>query len=76
MVWEDIFKGFLLWLPWQPEFFIEQNYLKEFEGGPPKGHSCEIFLKEEFTDGRTDEQTDARQTQRHGNSSLAFDQWS
>ena len=21
----------LLWLPWQPEFFMEHNYLKEFE---------------------------------------------
>ena len=27
VVWEEkIFKGFLLWLPWQPEFFIEHNY--------------------------------------------------
>ena len=41
-VWEEkIFKGFLLWLPWQPEFFMEHNYLKEFERGPPKEHSYE-----------------------------------
>ena len=45
-VWvEKIFKGFLLWLPWQPELFMEHNYLKEFERGPPKEHSCEIWLK-------------------------------
>ena len=45
-VWEEkIFKGFLLWLPWQPELFMEQNYLKEFERGPSKEHSCEIWLK-------------------------------
>ena len=42
---EKIFKGFLLWLPWQPELFMEHNYLKEFERGPPKEHSCEIWLK-------------------------------
>ena len=35
-VWEEkIFKGFLLRLPWQPELFMEHNYLKEFERGPP-----------------------------------------
>ena len=28
---EKIFKGFLLWLPWQPEFFMEHNYLKELK---------------------------------------------
>ena len=44
-VWEKIFKGFLLWLPWQPELFMEHNYLKEFEREPPKEHSCEIWLK-------------------------------
>ena len=45
-VWEEkIFKGLLLWLPWQPELFMEHNYLKEFERGPPKEHSCEIWLK-------------------------------
>ena len=38
-------EGFLLWLPWQPELFMEHNYLKEFERGPPKEHSCEIWLK-------------------------------
>ena len=28
---EKIFNSFfLLWLPWQPEFFMEHNYLKEF----------------------------------------------
>ena len=43
VVWEEkIFKGFLLWLPWQPKFFMEHSYLKEFERGPPKDHSCEI----------------------------------
>ena len=36
-------KVFLLWLPWLPEFFMELNYLKEFEGVPPKEHSCEIW---------------------------------
>ena len=25
-----------LWLPWQPEFFMEYNYLNEFERGPPR----------------------------------------
>ena len=45
-VWEEkIFKSFLIWLPWQPELFMEYNYLKEFERGPPKEHSCEIWLK-------------------------------
>ena len=40
LVWKDnIFKGFLLWLPWQ------HNYLKEFERRPPKEHSCEIWKK-------------------------------
>ena len=44
VVWEEkIFKGFLLWLPWQPEFFMEHNYLKESERGPPKEHSCKIW---------------------------------
>ena len=38
-------KVFLLWLPWQPELFMEHNYLTEFERGPPKEHSCEIWLK-------------------------------
>ena len=74
-VWEEkIFKGFLLWLPWQPELFMEHNYLKEFERGPPKEHSCEIwlkssqqflrrsFLKKKFTDACTDERTDGRMT--------------
>ena len=29
VVWkEKIFKGFLPWLPWQPELFMEHNYLK------------------------------------------------
>ena len=32
---EKIFKGFFLWLPWQPEFFMEHNYLKEFERNIP-----------------------------------------
>ena len=44
VVWEEeIFQGFLLWLPWEPEFFMEHNYLKEFERGSPKEHSCEIW---------------------------------
>ena len=49
VVWEEkIFKGLLLWLtsepvPWQPEFFMEHNYLKEFERGPPKEHFGEIW---------------------------------
>ena len=31
-VWEEkIFKGFLLWLPWQPELFMEHNYLNLHE---------------------------------------------
>ena len=37
------FLRFLLWLPWQPEFFMEHGYLKEFERGPPEEHSCEIW---------------------------------
>ena len=45
MVWEEeIFKGFLPWLLWQTKFFMEHNYLKEFERGPPKEHSCGIWL--------------------------------
>ena len=36
-------KVFLLWLPWQPEFFMEHDYLKEYERGPPKEHSSEIW---------------------------------
>ena len=44
VVWkEKIFKGFLLWLPWQPEFLMEHNYFKEFERGPLKKHSCEVW---------------------------------
>ena len=30
---------------WQPEFFIEHNYLKEFERRPTKEYSCEIWQK-------------------------------
>ena len=71
VLWEKFFKGFLLWLPWQPEF-MEHNYLKELERGPLKEHSCEIWLKSsqkflrksffnaKFTDTRTDGQTDRR----------------
>ena len=40
---EKILKDFLVWLPWQPEFFMEHTYLKEFARGPPKKHSCEIW---------------------------------
>ena len=59
---------------------IEHNYLKEFERGPPKEHSCEIslkssqlflrrsFLKEEFTDGR---QTDKRMHDGHNAMTIA-----
>ena len=44
VVWEEkIFEGFSLCLPWQPEFFMEHNYLKEFERGPSKEHSCEVW---------------------------------
>ena len=44
VVWEEkIFKSFLLRWPWQRELFIEHNYLKEFERGPSKEHSCEIW---------------------------------
>ena len=63
MVWEKIFECFLLWLPWQPEFFMEHNYLKEFERGPPKEHSCEIGIKnhsivsEKFFEGKVDGRT-------------------
>ena len=31
---------------------MEHNYLKEFERGPPKEHSCEIWLKNGRTDAR------------------------
>ena len=40
---EKIFKGFLLWLPCHSELFTEHIYLKEFERGPPKEHSSEIW---------------------------------
>ena len=44
LVWEEkIFKGFLLWLPGQQEFFMEHNYLGEFERRPPKEHYCETW---------------------------------
>ena len=51
VVWEDFLSFFLLWLPWQPEFFMEHNYLKEFESGPPLEHSCEIS-EEKFFEGK------------------------
>ena len=38
--WRRFLKVFLLWLSWQTEFFMEHNYLTEFERGPPKEHSC------------------------------------
>ena len=42
VAWEEkIFN--LFFLLWLPEFFMEHNYLKEFERGPPKEHSCEIW---------------------------------
>ena len=49
---------------------MEHNYLKEFEKGPPKEYFFEVwlksnqqflrrcFLKEKFTDARTDKWTD------------------
>ena len=43
VVWEKTFKGYLLWLPWHPEFFTAHNCLKEFERGPPKEHPCEVW---------------------------------
>ena len=89
MGWKHkIFNGFILWSPWQPEFFKEHN---NYERGPPKENSCEISEKfqsivseEKFFEGRLyglthaqmDRQTHARRTQRHDNSSLAFGQWS
>ena len=36
---------FLLLLPWQPEFLIEHNYLKEFERGPRKRNIPVKFRK-------------------------------
>ena len=45
VVWEKIFKVFLLCLPLQPEFFMEHNYLKEFESGPSLEHFCEGWKK-------------------------------
>ena len=40
MVWEEIFKGSLLAMA--TRILHGTNYLKEFEKGPPKEHSCEI----------------------------------
>ena len=34
--------GPLVYFNRHPEFFIEHNYFKEFERGPPKEHSSEI----------------------------------
>ena len=33
-----------IWLPWQPNFFKDDQRLKEFERGSPKEHSCETWL--------------------------------
>ena len=70
MVWEEkIFKGFLFWLPLQPEFFIEHNYLKELKEDhlePFLGNFVKIqsIVSEKFFEGRiygrTHGRTDAR----------------
>ena len=74
MVWEEnTFKDFLIWLQWQPEFFMEHKYLKEFEedylenipvkfNKNPVNSFCQrrSFLKAKFTDAHTDEQTDGQ----------------
>ena len=56
VVWDEkIFKGFLLWLPWQPKFFIERNYLKEdhLRNIPVKfGKNQSIVSEEKFFKGR------------------------
>ena len=72
-------KVYLLWLPWQPEFFMEHNYLKEFERGhlrniPEKFgkitvNSLRSFLKEKFTDARTEEWT------HDGHNSMTIAHW-
>ena len=64
MVWEKIFKGFSIWLPWQQEFFKEHNYLREFPvkfgKNPVNSFWREVFLQEKFTDACTDKQTHDR----------------
>ena len=44
-LWQEDFLSFSFWLPWQPEFCMELNSLKEFWRGPCKEHSCEVWLK-------------------------------
>ena len=42
------FKNYLtisISLPWQPEFFMESNYVNNFWRGPPKEHSCQVWSK-------------------------------
>ena len=73
MVWEEkMFKGFLLWLLWQPELFMEHNYSKnlkedhlrniyvKFGKNTVNSFWGEVFLKEEFTDACTDERIDGQ----------------
>ena len=42
------FKNYLkisISLPWQPEFLMESNSIKNFWRGPPKEHSCQVWSK-------------------------------
>ena len=41
-------KNFLknsIWLPWQPEFWMESNSANTFLRGPPKEHYCQVWFK-------------------------------
>ena len=82
MVWEKIFKCFLLWLPWQTEFLMEHNSLKEFKKGPPREHSCvekiqsivpqkTVFVRRVYrcTDGRTEGRT------HNGHNAISIARW-
>ena len=43
--WEEDVWSFSYWLPWQPEFSMEFNFLNNFERGPSKDHSCKVWLQ-------------------------------
>ena len=69
--WEKIFKSFLLWLPWQPVFFMEHNYLKEFERGLGKVFSRKSLRTHAWMKGQTDGLTDRRTHDRHNTMTIA-----
>ena len=39
----NIFLSFSFWLPYQPDFCMEWKYFSNFERGPPKYNSCEVW---------------------------------